>query len=608
MVTSSEHLFPYDSITKYNESLVQCPICHYYIKINPQTDSMKYKLIAKDVIQFLTLHQFNSSFHTIIIEYRNFSFFKIITFSDSSKEVDIDSSFPLYHVVDLSEYTTFRNRVLSLESNNNDLITSFKSKLDVLELSYKQTELDNTSLRQQVLELNDLRENFEHVLSDTMVLLDSTKIIVSNQSEEKRDLQKQVNILEREKFSSSEQIKLLEKKISDLTSQLNHNKDPNSTPITIVTDNSDSKLDPKLLELLDIERHQKRDAIREKKEIEQKVIDLETKITELSNNSSNESTIEQLKHDFTLQFENQISNLTLALQDRDDQIQLLKQSTKSYTPVKNEKIGKKGSKSSHFDRNYRLKIAELFIDIQKKFNSLQYDLFLSLYQVNTFNSQLRNAFEQFFSLLIQRANELGQILLSDPEFSLFKDLREINPRLKFSEEQQNASIQLQSLHFILTDSFKYIFAVIKAIRAYYEEDNYVIIPDDIQIHTLISSTFHNSKISFTIPFTKQTKFSTIGQSIRVFRPVSELYKDSFILISKEDDLTLTNNTYKLIPFTFETTESSAIIEIDNFFSEESSFQLGSFFDSQFFVIQKIDFQSSLDSLKSFIEKNKSDFN
>ena len=291
--------------------------------------------------------------------------------------------------------------------------------------------------------------------------------------------------------------------------------------------------------------------------------------------------------------------MTLQLQDRDEQIQFLNQSLaskKSDKEISEDSI----SKSSHFDRNYRLQINELFLDVQKLFNSLQFDLFLSLYNIEHFNGQLRNAFEQFFAFLIQKATSIGQVLLNDPDFSLFKELHELNPRLKFSEEQQIASIQLQSLQFVLKDALKHIFSIIKAIKSYYEEDNYVIIPDDIQISVMIQSTFHDNKISFFIPLTDETKFSNLGHSIRVFRPVSELFKDAFILITMENDTSLNNNTYRLIPFSFEISDSKAVLEIDNFFSESDSFQLGSFFDDQFFVIQKINFNSGLDSLKESI--------
>ena len=578
MVTSTKELFPYDSLDKYTESLVQCPICHYYLKINPQTDSMKFKLIAKDIIHFLTIHQFNSSFHSVIIEYCNFSFSKVIDYSDSKDQKSSDV-FPLYHLVDLSEYTTFRDRVLELESNNNDLISSFKAKLDSLESSYKQTELDNKSLSQKLLELTDLKTDFENVLSDTMILLDTTKSIVSEQSEEKRDLHKKINLLEREKYLVEEH---------DAENNLPKNELP-----------SDSIRDSKIKELLDIERHQKREAVHEKKNLEQKVIELESKLSNLSTTIPVQSDSEQVRHELTIKFEKQLSDLTLQLQDRDEQIQFLNQSLaskKSDKEISEDSI----SKSSHFDRNYRLQINELFLDVQKLFNSLQFDLFLSLYNIEHFNGQLRNAFEQFFAFLIQKATSIGQVLLNDPDFSLFKELHELNPRLKFSEEQQIASIQLQSLQFVLKDALKHIFSIIKAIKSYYEEDNYVIIPDDIQISVMIQSTFHDNKISFFIPLTDETKFSNLGHSIRVFRPVSELFKDAFILITMENDTSLNNNTYRLIPFSFEISDSKAVLEIDNFFSESDSFQLGSFFDDQFFVIQKINFNSGLDSLKESI--------
>ena len=611
MVTSSNSLYPYDSLNKYTESIVQCPMCHYYLKINPQTDSMLYKLISKDIIHFLTIHQFNASIHQVIIEYQSFSFIKVVNFSDnpdtSQKSKDI---FPIYHLVNLNKYNTFRDRILELESNNNQLIASFKTKLDSLESSYKQTEIDNAFLLQQVSELNDLRSDFENALSDKLIALDSYKEIISTQSEEKRNLQKQINMLEHEKFSieqekeeNNQQKNQFEDKIDVLENQIKNL----SMQTTITKQVKDSpQVDQKVLDLLGQERHQKREAIREKKIVEAEIIKLKETMTvnderflnELSTKEKQLAEIlddkEQVKHKITLEYENKISDLTLLVQDQKEQLSLLqKESTLDNLSISPTK----------FDKVYRQQTADLFIKVQKLFNQIQYDILLSFYQFEHFSGQLRNAFDQFFNLLVQKANTIGQILLSDPDFSLFKDLRELNPRLKFSEEQQFASIQLQSLNFVMNDTLKYIFSVIKAVKASMEEDNYVIIPDDVQISTLVPAKIKESKICFHIPINDQTHFEKVGSTIRVFRPISELYKDSFILITKQNDSTLNNNTYSLIPFTFEVIDSKGNLEIDNFFSEKDSFQLGSFFDNQFFVIQKIDFQNKINLIKEIIIKN-----
>ena len=87
----------------------------------------------------------------------------------------------------------------------------------------------------------------------------------------------------------------------------------------------------------------------------------------------------------------------------------------------------------------------------------------------------------------------------------------------------------------MNDTLKYIFSVIKAVKASMEEDNYVIIPDDVQISTLVPAKIKESKICFHIPINDQTHFEKVGSTIRVFRPISELYKDSFIIITKQND-------------------------------------------------------------------------
>lgn len=617
MVTSDIHLFPYDSLSKYTETLVQCPICHYYLRINPQIDSMKYRIFSKEIIQFLTFHQFNNSTHSLVIEYENFTFSKIINFSDSKDNHTTTDYFPLFHLVNLSEYITFRDRVLELESNNNQLISNFKNKLDALESSYKQTEIDNKILRRQVVDLNELKIDFENSLSDKLVELDNIKNSVSEHSseisltvDEKRELIKQINKLERDKYLLEQEKEffqskktILDKEILSLKQELDQQKADTKSIII-------SQSDPKLLALLNNERQQKREAIKEKKLFEYKMKELEEKIDnfneqsdsekELINNSVKELQIqnEQTEHDLTMKYEKKISELTLALQDHEETILLLQKEKEN-----RDKTNSTKNFSIPFDKTYREQIADLFLLLQKQFNAMQYDIFLSFYDTEHMKGQLRNAFESFFGCLIQKANDVGRKLLMDADFSLFQDIRELNSRLKFTDEQEHASQDLISLHFVFNDLLTYIFSIIKAIKSSFDENDYVIVPDDVQVSMLVPTQIHENKISFHIPLNDQSQFKTLGNSIRIFRPISELYKNSFILITKADEIALFNNTYKLIPFSVEIIENEVIIEIDNFFSTEDSFQLGSFFDNQFFIIQKIDFHSDLDLLKSFIIKN-----
>ena len=610
MGSSTQHLFPYDSLDKYSETIIQCPICHYYLKINPQTDTMKYRSLSQSQIQFLTFHQFNSSVHSIVLEYDHFSFSQIVDFSDHSDSSDSSDLFPLFHLVNLSEYQSFRDRILELESNNNDLISSFKTKLDGLESSYKQTELDNSSLKQQVIDLDDLRVDFELALSDKLVELDSFKRSQSDQSDlvseikslqdELASVQQKRLVLEQAQASFDREKTELQLQISSLTQkveQLEKSQDTRPDP---------KPVDEKLLSLLEQERKQKRVAVREKKSIESQVSQLEESIQNLEQKYSHEQELkekviqqlkdlrEQSEHTLTLNYEKKISDLTLVLQDREDQIKLLQQNS-DQTPKRS---------SSKFDKTYREQIASLFLQLQKKFNSFQYDILLSFYDTAQLDNQIRHAFEQFFSQLIQKANAIGQSLLDDPSFSLFHDIREINPRLKFTPDQQTASLQLQALDIVFTDLLVYVFAIIKSMKAQVEDDNYVLVPDDADISILINSEIHDRKIFFHIPRTEETNFDSLGPEIRVFRPTSELYKHSFIFITKKNDSTLSNNTYQLLPFEFHQTDTDYIITVDNFFMKTDSFKLGSFYYGQFFIIQKNGLDQQFNFFRDFALKNK----
>ena len=227
MGSTTQQIFPYDSLDKYTESIIQCPICHYYLKINPQTDSMKYRFINESQIQFLTFHKFNASVHSIVLEYNNFSFSQIVEFSDHANNyLDSSELFPVFHFVNLSEYQSFRDRILGLESNNNDLISSFKTKLDALEESYKQTELDNTTLKQQVIDLDDLRSDFELALSDKLVELDSLKGDFKQSQSDQVDLHTAIKSLQ-DQLSSAQQEKLV---LEQAQLSLEHARRRNSLP------------------------------------------------------------------------------------------------------------------------------------------------------------------------------------------------------------------------------------------------------------------------------------------------------------------------------------------------------------------------------------------
>ncbi len=602
MSSSSQKLQPYESLKKYIESVIQCPMCHYYIKINPQTDSMKYRILSRQQIHFLTIHEYNSEIHSIVVEYLNFSFSRIIDFSDKNKEQGYKDFFPIYHLVNVGEYKTFRNRILELESNNNDLISSFKTKLDTLETTYKQTELKNTFQSRQIEELDALRLDYESEMSNKLIELDSLKEILKEKvieqealSSEIKKLQEQLGTLGKENINIKNTNIELKTKIEAFFKEREQNDGKKDIQLS----------DEKLMNLLSEERHQKRDAVKEKKVLKEQVQQLTNKMNiveekflfeqELKDKALNElkNLKEQFEHSLTLDYEKKISELTLALQDREEQIKMLQ----------NAKDTSLKRTSTKFDKSYRQEIADLFIKIQKTFNMFQYDLLLSFYDTAQLDNQIRNAFEKFFGQLIQKTNSIGRVLLSDDQFSLFHDMRELNARLKFSEEQQQASLQLQALDIVLSELLVYIFAIIKAMKAESEADNFAIIPDDAEISAIIDVKITEEKIGFKIPLSTLTSF----ENIRVFRPTSELYKNSFVFITKDADSTLSNNNYQLLPFEINKTETEVILQIPKCNFEDGQYQIGSFYDGQYLIIQKIDFQQQFDYIKSFTEKNKLKF-
>jgi hypothetical protein len=568
MGTVSQNIFPYDSLDKYSEALVQCPICLYYFKVNPQTDSMKYRILSRTQIHFLTHHSFNDSSHTIILEFINFSFSKIIDFRDSDQTDNTFEPFPLLHLVSISEYNTFRNRVLELESNNNSLISDFKTKLDRLESVYKQKESDFKTLEADFFNLTTLKESLES---------DKTKLLEE---------------LEFFKNSENSQIKELLDRITELEKQLSARQE--------LTHPSDSKL----LELLEQERLQKRNAIREKKEFEFKTSELEKKITIIEQKFSFEQDLkdkaltelqtlkDQSEHTLTLDYEKKISDLTLSLADKDEEIALLKQNPNSTA---------KKSRGTNFDKKFREDIADLFLQVQQRFNELQYDIILSFY-----HTEHLDPFEKFFSQLVSRTTIIGQLLTSDQSFGLFKGQFTLDPRLKFSEDQLQASFQLQALNIVLSDLCLYIFAIIKSVKASLEDDTYKIVPDDAVILSLVESSIFEDKIRFTIPDQYRDKISNLGTGIRVFKPISQLYKNSIIIITSNSDSTIFNNSYQLLPFDLQLNTPLINLEIDNFYSKDDSFQFG-YISDKIFLIQKIDFQKDLLFFQDFLRQYSKNF-
>jgi hypothetical protein len=573
MGTVSQNIFPYDSLDKYSEALVQCPICLYYFKVNPQTDSMKYRILSRNQIHFLTHHSFNDSSHTIILEFINFSFSKIIDFRDSDQTDNTFAPFPLLHLVSISEYTTFRNRVLELESNNNSLISDFKTKLDRLESVYKQKDSDFKTLEADFFNLTTLKESLE---SDKAKLLEELEFF---------------------KNSENSQIKESLDKITELEKQLSSRQE-NTHP-------SDSKL----LGLLEQERLQKRNAIREKKEFQFKTSELEKKIAIIEQKFSFEQDLkaktlielqnfkDQSEHTLTLDYEKKISDLTLSLADKDEEIALLKQDLESSS---------KKSRETKSDKKFREEIAELFLQVQNRFNELQYDIMLSFYHTEHLDPQIRNAFEKFFSQLVSRATSIGQQLTTDQSFGLFKEQFTLNPRLKFSEDQQQASFQLQALNIVLSDLCLYIFAIIKSVKASLEDDTYKIVPDDAEILSLLTTSIENDKIKFFIPEKFKDVISNLGPSLRIFRPSSHLYKNSVLVITRDNDSTIYNNSYQLLTFQLHSNDNDLIVEIDNFYSKSDSFQLTTL-NEGFFIIQRTNFFSELSFFKNFLTLLKDNF-
>lgn len=613
MTATTKSIFPYDSLSKYTESLLQCPICNYYIKVNPQTDSMKYRMINKEQIQFLTQHNFNTSIHTVIIEYLKYSFSKIIDAKESSNSENSTEVFPLFHLVNLLEYKKFRERVLELESNNNDLISNFKSKLEKLELCYNQKD-DEILLLDQTKNISNVQNSL--LESELAILRD--KFLVTIQSEINSLKAENANLLvellgNRIELNNSlfnnnqlqDEIKDLQDSLRNITTSLNQITNENmiltqkvkslkqqeQIPLSV-----NSKPDPRLLELLDQERQQKRIALREKKELETKNNELKEKVVEFERKFqiTSDSNTDQLLHEYTLTYETKISDLTLKLADKEEEIKELMKTTEMKP------------KMSNSDRQFRITISNEFLELQKKFNEIQFDIMLSFYNTENINPQLRNAFEKFFGQLITKANESGQILLNDNDFTLFKELRELNPRLKFTTEQYQAGLRVQALNIIFSDLCKYIFAIIKSVKADMEGSSFQIVPDDAERLTRIESVINQDTITFIFPYRETMKLS---DTVRIFRPNSELYRNSVIFISFDPDITLHNTNYQLVPhtLTYLESEEKIALEIQNFFSFKDSFQMGSYEDDTYLIIQKIDLQHDLNLIKNFAEKNKINF-
>ena len=360
---------PYESLSKYSESLIHCPLCYYYFKIYPQTDTMKYRLISHQKIHFLTQHSFNDSIHIVVIEYLDFSFSKIISSQNVQPTTPSDSLIPLYHLVNLSEYKTFRDRIHELECNNNDLIANFKSKLDILELNYNKK-------------------------TDEILLLDQSNIMMNVQ---------------------------------------------NSLP----------ENEPHLL--------------------------------------------------------------------RD----------------------------------------EFLHEIQQTIEALQSD-----------NHQL-----QF----------------------------QVNVRLKFSDEQYQVGLQIQVLNIVFSELCKYIFDIIKSVKASLDSNSFKIVPDDASNLQLISTHCLNDKISFTIRLANDFH---VSDSFRVFRPTSELYKHALIFITCSEGIFLTNSNYQLIPHQLIMGDNEIVIEIQNFFDTNDSFQIGFYEENNCFIIQKNSFKEEFNFFRDFAENNK----
>jgi hypothetical protein len=231
---------------------------------------------------------------------------------------------------------------------------------------------------------------------------------------------------------------------------------------------------------------------------------------------------------------------------------------------------------------------------------------LSFYHTEHLDPQIRNAFEKFFTQLVSRATLIGQQLTTDQSFGLFKEQFTLNPRLKFSEDQQQASFQLQALNIVLSDLCLYIFAIIKSVKASLEDDTYKIVPDDAEILSLLTTSIENDKIKFFIPEKFKNLISNLGPSLRIFRPSSHLYKDSVLVITRDNDSTIFNNNYQLLPFQLQSNDSEIILVIDNFYSSNDSFQLATL-NEGFFIIQRTNFFSEISFFKNFLTQLKDNF-
>ena len=474
MTMTSTNATVYESITKYKESLIQCPLCQYYFKVNPQTDTMKYRLLTKNNIQFMTQHSFNSSIHTVIIEYVDFSFSKIIeTKQEKSETTSITSNnfFQLFHMVNLNEYKTFRDRVLELECNNNDLITNFKAKLEILELNYNKKNdelllLDQTknimNVQNSLLEheLNYLRNEFLASIQQEIESLKTKNTSLLNELNSTK-----AKLATNEEINYKKKLETLQIQIQNLEKSLEDSKERNNVLTNELVNikekqakyESKENIEPnqKLLDIFDTERRQKRIAVREKKELEDRYQDLECRFNAIEQNVKTDLTTktQQVIHELTLEYEKKISDLTLLLADKEEQIKLIAKGNESIL------------KETKFDKQFRSLISNEFVSLQNQFNEFQYDIMLSFYNTEKLNPQIRNAVEQFFGQLILKTNQAGSILLNDPEFSLFKERKEIKTRLKFSYEQFEAAMNIRAINIVFSDLCKYIFAIIKSIKA-----------------------------------------------------------------------------------------------------------------------------------------------
>lgn len=591
MDSTADNFSFYDSLNKFKESLIQCPICLYYIKVNPKMDSMQFRSISDREIHFLTQHSFNDSMHNIIVSYVDYSYANIVNYIELSKINSQLNEFPLFHLVNLSEYQQFRERILELESNNNNLIASFKQKLEKLERLYDQKNEEIISRNSENIGLNvenSILISQKDLTAFTLQTLESENFFLKT---ENTRISSELNENEKTIDELLSQIINLEKTISENQKSISELK---------ISSKELEKPDAKLLDLLEQEKTNKRIAIQEKKDIESENSELLSKIELLENKYAYEEELknkayselqnlkDQNEHSLTLDYEKKISDMTLELKDKEEKISQLSSTFENK------------AKNNLANKEFRELTNNEFVSLQKKFNEIQYDILLSFYDIENIKDQLRNAIEQFFKILVEKANSCGVILLNDPEFTLFKDIRELNTRLKFTNDQIKAALTIQALNIVFTDLSKYIFAIIKAIKASFEGNSYTIIPDDAKILCNIEASRSNKKITFHVPFaTEQLK--NLTSQIRIFRPVSELYKNSFVFFT-EEEIYLSNNNYKLLPFTFEATDRFINIQIDNFFLETDVFQLCSI-DDRYFVIQKVNHNEELNFLRNIAEKN-----